>query len=64
MPATTSTTPEALLAITLRDWRAHRSEIAQAYEGRDYALTRVLEENEIGYLTDIADAAGAVMADS
>lgn len=54
-------TPEARLAIALTEWRAHAAEIATAYDEQDYASVRVLEEHEIGFLNDVADAADALM---
>ncbi|MFJ7619803.1 hypothetical protein ACIQYZ_13480 [Rhodococcus erythropolis] len=64
MPAITATvTPQARLSIALSEWRSHCTEIARVNEVMDFAAARVLEEQEVGFLNDIADAADALMTD-
>lgn len=45
------------LADLVAGWRAHRTEIQAAYSQLDLATARVLEETEIAWLYDVAEAA-------
>ncbi|MDJ0454099.1 hypothetical protein [Gordonia amicalis] len=49
------------LAELLHSWQAHRTEIQAAYAALDFATARALEEVEVAWLHDIAEAAEAVV---
>ncbi|MFT4086191.1 MAG: hypothetical protein QM658_03400 [Gordonia sp. (in: high G+C Gram-positive bacteria)] len=60
-PAPT-TTPDADLLIALAELDAHNTRIAEANEAMNFALSRELDEQQIGYLEDVAAAAGNLLA--
>ncbi|MBM7366354.1 hypothetical protein [Gordonia hydrophobica] len=61
MPAPT-TTPAADLLIALAALHPHNAEIAAANAAMDFALSRALDEQQIGYLADVVSAAETLVA--
>lgn len=54
-------TAEAQLAAVLAEWNHHRDAINEAVKALDFATVRVLEEQEVGWLNDIAAAAETLL---
>ncbi len=54
-------TAEVQLAAVLAEWHHHREAIDEAVSATDFATVRVLEEQEVDWLGDIAAAAEAML---